>query len=106
MRFFKEVGQLTEKDHILRMQSKLSKLSLKERQYIFPPQKISKEDFQNLGKTSKKFGQSQAYQYSDKTSNQLSGRNNQNLKICRDICIKKQGSNEQKKMDIIPKLKD
>lgn len=73
MRFFKEVGQDMEKKQTLRMQSKHSKLSLKERQYVFPPQKISKEDFQNLGKTSKKFGQSQAYQYSDKTSNQLSG---------------------------------
>ena len=78
MRFYKEVSQATEQVHAIRMQSKNSKFSLKTRDYMFTPQKISKQDFQNLGKTSKKFGQSQAYKYTDKASNQLNGKNKKN----------------------------
>lgn len=80
MRFFREVGQADPDREELnrRLISKASKLSMKRHEYVFAPPEISKTDFQNLGKTSKKFGDSQAYQYSDKASNQLNGRTDQN----------------------------
>jgi hypothetical protein len=75
MKFYKEVGQPDQEKEELtrRLMSKASKLSMKPHEFVFAPPQISKEDFQNLGKTSKKFGDSQAYQYTDKTSNQLNG---------------------------------
>jgi hypothetical protein len=93
MRFYKEINEMaTEKiENKARMMSKTSKMSLKSRGYVYAPQKISKQDFQNLGKTSKKFGNSQAYQYSDKASNQLNGETKKSSKICKDICIRKPG---------------
>jgi hypothetical protein len=80
MRFYKEINEITTEkvENKIRMMSKASKMSLKTPGYMYAPQKISKQDFQNLGKTSKKFGNSQAYQYSDKASNQLNGKYNKN----------------------------
>lgn len=56
-----------------RVVSKASKMSIKDRKYVYRPNNIKKEDFQNIGKVSRKFGQSQPYQAFDKTSNQLNG---------------------------------
>ena len=76
MRFYKEINEITTEkvETKIRMMSKASKMSINSPKYMYAPQKISKQDFQNLGKTSKKFGHSQAYQYSDKASNQLNGK--------------------------------
>lgn len=99
MRFYKEIHQAPaeKSEYKMRMMSKASKLSIKSRGYVFPPQKISKEDFQNLGKTSKKFGQSQAYKYSDKASNQINGGRDQSSRTCSATCTRKPASSASKR---------
>ena len=79
MRFYKEVNLINDEkqERAIRMMSKASKMSVN-RGFVYNTPSISKTDFHNLGKTSKKFGQSQPYQYSDKTSNQLNGRSDKN----------------------------
>ena len=74
MEFYKEIGMNRQSQvEYQRLVTKTSKLSIKDRKYVYRPNNIKKEDFQNIGKVSRKFGQSQPYQAFDKTSNQLNG---------------------------------
>ena len=72
--FYKDISKIAvERFESERLTVKTSKLTMKDQEFIYRPPIVNEGDFQNIGKLSKKFGESQAYQYSDKTSNQLNG---------------------------------